>query len=204
MPRTIEFDRDQALADAMALFWRQGYCQTSMRDLTEATSLQPGSLYGAFGNKRALFLQSLDHYARALGGFVGATLYDDHRPPLERIRRFFGQLLDESVADPEHKGCFLVNTLMETPADDAELIEAAGRALARVERAFAEVLGEAVRRGTLPASVDVEARARLLMAGIFGMRVYSKMPVPQSSIGTIVDELLASALPEQAPASRSG
>lgn len=55
MARPQAFDQQQVLQNAMELFWRQGYASTSVRDLTEATRLQPGSLYGAFKSKRQLF-----------------------------------------------------------------------------------------------------------------------------------------------------
>ncbi len=83
----------------MQLFWRQGYHKTSVRDLTEATRLQPGSLYGAFSNKRTLFLKSLDYYSEALQARVDEVLRSDE-PPLERIHRFFERLLDQATCDP--------------------------------------------------------------------------------------------------------
>lgn len=48
MARPVEFDRDKVLQQAMLQFWRLGYHKTSVRDLTGATQLKPGSLYGAF------------------------------------------------------------------------------------------------------------------------------------------------------------
>ncbi|HEY9147485.1 MAG TPA: TetR/AcrR family transcriptional regulator, partial [Gammaproteobacteria bacterium] len=163
MPRPIEFDREQALRDAMQLFWRQGYHKTSVRDLTEATRLQPGSLYGAFRNKRSLFLNSLDYYSDALQASVDRVLRSD-APPLRRIHRFFEHLLNEAACDPQEKGCLLVNTLLETPAEDREILQRAATALGYVEKTFVEVLEEAKRAGDLAADWDSEAQARLLMA----------------------------------------
>ena len=55
MPRTREFDPDQALEQALGLFWQRGYADTSMEDLVEVTGVSRYGLYGAFGNKRELF-----------------------------------------------------------------------------------------------------------------------------------------------------
>jgi TetR/AcrR family transcriptional repressor of nem operon len=57
MARPQAFDQQQVLQNAMELFWRQSYASTSIRDLTEATKLQPGSLYGAFKSKWQLFFK---------------------------------------------------------------------------------------------------------------------------------------------------
>lgn len=189
MPRPVEFDRDEVLQGAMRLFWRQGFQKTSVRDLTEATRLQPGSLYGAFSNKHELFLQSLDYYSRALHAEVDRVLRTD-APPLVRIERFIHGLLAESARDPEGKGCLLVNTLMEKPAEDPAIARRVADALGYVEDVFAEVVGEAVRRGDLAPDTDARAMARLLMTGIFGLRVYARMPVSADTLQGIADDLL--------------
>ncbi|MCP4298102.1 MAG: helix-turn-helix transcriptional regulator, partial [Proteobacteria bacterium] len=51
MARPIEFDREEKLELAMNLFWQKGYQATSMKLLTEAMGLQPGSIYSAFRSK---------------------------------------------------------------------------------------------------------------------------------------------------------
>ena len=88
MARPQAFDQQQVLTDAMLLFWRQGYASTSIKELTEVTRLQPGSLYAAFKNKRNLFLLALDHYFSELQCGITALLHSQE-PPLERIRLFF-------------------------------------------------------------------------------------------------------------------
>ena len=129
----------------MLQFWRLGYHKTSIRDLTTATQLKPGSLYGAFENKHRLFLRSLDYYADQLKRFVDSVLHSD-KPPLVRIRLFFEHLLNEMADDPEGKGCLLVNTLLETPPEDEEINQRASQALGYVEQCFREVLAEAQAR----------------------------------------------------------
>ena len=66
MPRTGRpraFDENTVLAGARDLFWAQGYGATSVQDLVDGLSLQRGSLYGAFGDKRALYLKAVTLYA---------------------------------------------------------------------------------------------------------------------------------------------
>ena len=65
MPRPCEYDRETVVEQATALFWEQGYGKTSIGDLVDATGLQPGSLYAAFGNKKGLFLAVIEHYNQA-------------------------------------------------------------------------------------------------------------------------------------------
>ena len=191
MARPVEFDREKVLQEAMLQFWRLGYHKTSIRDLTTATQLKPGSLYGAFENKHNLFLRSLDYYADQLKQFVDSVLHSD-KPPLARIRLFFEHLLNEMADDPEGKGCLLVNTLLETPPEDEEINQRASQALSYVEHRFHEVLAEAQARGEVDSGKDSATLARLLMTGIFGLRVYHRMRPQREELDAIVDSLLSS------------
>jgi len=57
--RPRQFDEEKIIAAVRDLFWRQGYAATSLDDLMQVTGLGKGSIYGAFGDKRNLFLAVL-------------------------------------------------------------------------------------------------------------------------------------------------
>lgn len=173
----------------MTLFWRKGYHQTSMRDLTEATGLKPGSLYGAFEDKRNLFHEAMAQYTRALSRQVRQALADD-LAPLARIERFFDHLVTQIATDPEDKGCLLVNTLLELHGMEPELAEHAEKGLVMVEAAFADVLSEARRVGEIAPDQDPVLLAQLLMTGIFGLRVQVRMHKSPAQLRKIVKALL--------------
>ena len=59
MGRKRSFDDDEVLARAREVFLEQGYEGTSIDALVKATGLLRGSLYGAFGSKRGMFVAAL-------------------------------------------------------------------------------------------------------------------------------------------------
>ena len=60
--RPRAYDPEVALGNALAAFWDGGYAATSLDDLSAATGLNRPSLYGAFGDKRALYIQAYRRY----------------------------------------------------------------------------------------------------------------------------------------------
>ena len=62
MARPREFDETTALEAAIECFWQRGYEATSVRDLADKMRISAPSLYNAYGDKHALFVQALEHY----------------------------------------------------------------------------------------------------------------------------------------------
>src|SRR3954462_1266031 len=60
--RPRAYEPDVAIGQALALFRKGGYAATSLDDLSEVTGMNRPSLYGAFGDKRALYIKSYQRY----------------------------------------------------------------------------------------------------------------------------------------------
>ena len=80
----VGYDSEQALHDARDAFWHGGYSGTSLDALSEATGMNRPSLYGAFGDKHALYLDTLDQYIELGRQGMEAALPAD-QPLAERI-----------------------------------------------------------------------------------------------------------------------
>ncbi len=120
-PRTLgrprEFDEDVALAAIMDVFWTKGFESASMAELVRATGLKKGSLYAAFGDKRAMYHKALALYDRTqidsmVQGLKGAG------SPLARIDRFLQAAIGETADQADTRGCFLCNaSIDQAPID---------------------------------------------------------------------------------------
>jgi len=193
MGRPVEYDQSKALDSVVKLFWAQGYEATSMKNICEVTGLQPGSVYAAFGSKRALFLAAIDAYFEESIDNLKAILAGEGTP-LERVRELFMYIVGDTCRRDSH-GCLLVNALLETPADDAELRKRIAAMFRRLEVAIKEVLDEAAACGELDVGKGPAIQAKLLINNIFGLRVYAKLQPSRSAMREMVDDLLSSLKP---------
>lgn len=190
MARPIEFDREEVLQKAIGVFWQKGYSGTSIRNLVEATGLQPGSLYSAFGDKRGLFLAAIDGYFENMKHMIFSTLHTN-QVAIVRIETFFNRLVSDSVTDEHRKGCFLVNTLLEIPVHDQEINSRLQAMFGLVENEFRGVLKEHIASGEFDSKQSPEALARFLVAGIYGLRVFNKTQPDVFALKSIADNLLS-------------
>ncbi|MFD8572357.1 TetR/AcrR family transcriptional regulator [Streptomyces sp. NPDC059639] len=110
-----QFDMDTALDAAMIQFWRDGYADTSLDDLSRATGLNRSSIYSSLGDKDTLFLRCLDRYAARYGEKYDAALTSAAPEPVAAVRAFFDVTL-QRIADPElPDGCLIAQSAMAIP-----------------------------------------------------------------------------------------
>lgn len=172
MARPREFDPESALDQAMQVFWAKGYDATSLDDLCDATGLGRSSLYGAFGDKHALLLQALDRYIERGAARIVKTLAGV--PVHEGLANLLNLHVEEIVAGPGRRGCFVGNCTVELAQQDPKVQEKVRGALERNEASFRSALAAAQARGELSRNVDIDATARFLIASLQGLRVVGK------------------------------
>lgn len=106
-----QFDEVTVLNAALEVFWRQGLHGTSMLDLAEATGVQRGSLYNAYGGKEELFLLTFDIYAR---NFLDAASEALNTTDIERaLHAVFTVAIRNMVAGSPARGCLTTKTAVE-------------------------------------------------------------------------------------------
>ncbi|MGW7520165.1 TetR/AcrR family transcriptional regulator [Streptomyces sp. NPDC054796] len=124
-----QFDMDTALDAAMIQFWRDGYADTSLDDLSRATGLNRSSIYSSLGGKDTLFLRCLDLYAARYGAKYDAALSCAASEPVAAVRAFFDVTLGR-IADPGlPDGCLIAQSAMAVPVLSPAVAEHAKQAL---------------------------------------------------------------------------
>ena len=181
MPRTREFDCDEALESAMQVFWKKGFEATSIQDLVNATGVNRASLYAAYGGKRQLFERALERFRQAALGSLP--------PGLAGIRAFFRHVADQTLTDP--RGCLLLNTVTELSTGDASICRMGQTAREELERFFAARLAEAAAGGEVPPGKNTPAVARFLTAAIYGLRTMAKTGPDRQLVDDIVTTTLS-------------
>lgn len=153
--RPRSFNRDEAIDVALDAFWRSGYEQTSIAQLTAAIGIRPPSLYAAFGDKAGLFTEASSRY-------------------IERFRRSLDELLDrpttrEAIA-ALLRGTAAAHTDPATPPGCPVLSEPRlATERRRMRDTIADRLYRGQREGDLPTSFNADELANFYEAVLTGM-----------------------------------
>lgn len=186
MARPQAFDRQQALRAALQVFWKQGYASTSMADLLQAMGLSRSSLYASYGDKRQLFIEALDLFAKsAQKHFRAIESLDD---PREIVRTFLRTSFDVECQELK-LGCMLVNTVLELAGVDEELAQLANSKIALIEKLLEQGFVRAQQAGKLSPHHNPLALSRLLMTVSQGLRVSARVS-DKSHIDEVVDTIM--------------
>ncbi len=187
MARPRSFDSDTVLDKAVETFREKGFDGTSIEDLEKATGLRRASLYGAYGDKRSLYLAALKRYQ----GTRGVRLLEElnaAKTGRAAIERLFQVTVEDAASD--EAGCLIANAASERSAHDGSVARCVEDNRRRVEGA----LLAAVLRGRADGSVkprgDAKSSARFLFAATLGIRALARTGCGKEDMKAVADEAL--------------
>lgn len=180
--RPRAYEPEVAIGQALKLFRRTGYAATSLDDLSAATGMNRPSLYGAFGDKRALYIKSYQRYRDDYS--AGAVdIFNADIDIRERLTRFLTLALDIHMAgEAGPSGCFTVMTVASDAIADPEISAMVREGFRDIDDAFVWCFRKAIARGELPDTIDVTVRAQMASAMIYLSAVRSRAGIPRAEI----------------------
>ena len=150
--RPRAYQPEVALGKALDLFRKDGFAATSLDDLSAATGMNRPSLYGAFGDKRELYIKSYQRY-RADARAAMIDIFRDELPIRKRLERIFAVALDIYLSgDAGPRGCFTVMTAASEAVSDPEIRAMVLEGFSELDKAFAACFRLAKEKGELPPS----------------------------------------------------
>lgn len=180
------------LGRALDAFRAKGFEGTTLDELEQATGLGRGSLYGAFGDKRSLFLNALALYLDTALRERMARLQSDDAGRAE-IVALFRSMARDAIGDRDRRGCMVTNCSIELADRDPDLACQAARSLDQFERAFASAIRRSQQRGEIDPGRDPVRLARFLTVCMEGMQVLARIrpdPAWLDDVVAAVDEAL--------------
>src|SRR6187399_233680 len=184
--RPRAYQPDIALGKALDLFRKDGFAATSLDDLSAATGMNRPSLYGAFGDKRELFIKSYRRYREDARAAMG-DIFRDELPIRKRLERIYAVALNIYLSgESGPRGCFTVMTAASEAVHDPEIRALVMEGLAELDKAFAACFRRGKEKGELPESADPAVLAQLASATIHTIAIRARAQMPRKELEAIV------------------
>lgn len=172
--RPRAFDAKVTLEKAREVFWDRGFAGTSLDTLSAATQLNRPSLYGAFGDKEALYLDALEGY-RAESMDVLADALDPSLPLRDNLTRVYDRALAIYLhGETAARGCFLIGTATAEAIQHERVREVLSRSLNDFDGEIEKRMKLAMERGELSDGSDPHTLARLASAVMHSLAVRAR------------------------------
>jgi AcrR family transcriptional regulator len=185
--RPRAYEPEVALGKALDLFRKDGFAATSLDDLAVATGMNRPSLYGAFGDKRELYIKSYQRYrddARA----KMTDIFRKEMPLRQRLQHIYAIALDIYLSGTEGpQGCFTVMTAASEAVSDSDIRAMALEGFVELDKAFAACFRVAKEKGELPETADPVVLSQLASATIHTIALRARVRVPRNELEAIVD-----------------
>jgi AcrR family transcriptional regulator len=185
--RPRAYQPEIALGKALDLFRKDGFAATSLDDLSAATGMNRPSLYGAFGDKRELYIKSYARY-RADARAAMRDIFREELPIRTRLQRIYAVALDIYLSgDAGPRGCFTVMTAASEAVFDSDIRAMVLEGFSELDKAFAACFRLAKEKGELPESADPTVLAQLASATVHTIAIRARARVPRPELEAIVE-----------------
>ena len=185
MGRPKKFETEDVLNSAMKVFWNKGFHPRSYEDLMMATGLNKQSIYHSFGDKRSLFIQTLEFNISKSLVTVEAAL-NKSKSPLKNIMDlcYFMVKTDLEIAP---QSCYLVRCTMEFGEMDEDILKILDKGYDDHEELFAVAVSKAQALGEITTVLSSKEVTKSLLNTWNGIRVQQQRGGTEKELKKIFD-----------------
>ncbi|MVT08557.1 TetR/AcrR family transcriptional regulator [Chitinophaga tropicalis] len=145
------------------IFNTKGYAGTSLTDMTEATGLTKGSIYGNFSNKDEVALACFDYNLAKLNAIKKEQM--DKLSSIKEKLKVRTYIFDQAIlAKMPIGGCPILNTATEADDTHPRLKERVADAIENWKKKVTELLKEGIHNKEISANTDPEQVALTLIS----------------------------------------
>jgi TetR/AcrR family transcriptional repressor of nem operon len=189
MARPKEFERERVLQQAMHIFWIKGYEGTSIPELLQVMGISRSSLYETFGNKQALFIETLQLYKS--NGEHKRNLLRKASSAKTCLRDYFAQHITDSINEMLPGGCFITNTAISLDLCDEQVRQLVKERFDSLEQEFYLLLKSGRQYGEISPDKDIRKLARLFIGLNHSIGVMARVNKDRKVLDDMVDAALS-------------
>ena len=174
MARNPEHTRQLIIDKALPIFNTKGYNAASISDITSATGITKGAIYGNFKNKDEVATAAFERGVEIVAGEIAKRVRMKNTAPdkLKAIIDFYEEYLNEP---PIPGGCPVLNSSIEADDSLPFLRSKVIRSIALLKDSLTKIINRGILEGQIKREVDAEEFANFFYSTIEGVISVSRI-----------------------------
>jgi TetR/AcrR family transcriptional regulator, transcriptional repressor for nem operon len=166
---------------------KKGMAATSINDITEATKLTKGSVYGNFESKDEICLEAFDYLVKRLSADIEMAIgrATSNRDKLYALFDFYLGTITQN----NNYGCPLMNFGIEADDTNPQIKSKVNKAIIATENRIAKIIRAGIEAGEFKQTMDAESFATKTFAMIEGGLWIARIQGNSKQLQTIIDLL---------------
>ncbi|MBN8821972.1 MULTISPECIES: TetR/AcrR family transcriptional regulator [unclassified Spirosoma] len=180
-----ERTRQFIIETTAGIFNTKGYAGTSLSDLTEATGLTKGSIYGNFGSKEEVALACFDYNLSKINQVIQQRLAQE--TTFHRKLLVYAQIYHKYSGMPfPEGGCPILNTAIDADDTNNLLKDKAAKAIEAWKKRLVDLIRGGIDAGEFKPDIAPEQTALSMIALIEGGIMIAKATNNPSSLAKVL------------------
>lgn len=175
------------LESVAPVFNTKGFAGTSLADLTEASGLTKGGLYGNFATKEDMAVQAFQYAAQKMRAHLDTSVFALSQTPVEQLLLLLEYYHQFVFQPPVPGGCVLLNTAIEADDNQPVLRTEVRKAIKKFLATLTTLLQKAIDNGELQHTVNATEIAYNIFCAIEGAVMVSRVQHSKKPIATVVE-----------------
>lgn len=185
--------RSEIIRAGMELIATQGYSATGIGAVLQMAKVPKGSFYHYFPSKEEFGLAVIDRFAEGYERFVLAFLQEPGVTPLQRLRNYLDAVAEAVGLEEDGcvRGCLIGNLGQELAAQNETFRVRLEKIFGTWQGHLAATLDQARAAGEIAADLDSRCMAGVLLSGLQGALLRSKVQRSAQPVRELNDALFA-------------
>jgi TetR/AcrR family transcriptional repressor of nem operon len=188
MAGKAELTTQYILETVAPVFNRYGYAATSMSEITKATKLTKGAIYGNFESKEDLAVQSFNHNIRKVIALVAEKMNNAGSPKnkLQALTDFYRNYYKLTKV---YGGCPLLNVGIDSKHQNPALLKRVKEVIKKLQAGIADVIREGIEQKQFKKTVNADVMALRIIALIEGGAFITNMMEDESHMKDVMNQI---------------
>ncbi len=184
-----EKTKQHIIEKTATLFNTKGYISTSLSDITQATGLTKGSIYGNFENKDEVAIEVYKYNAGILSKTLSRSFGDEFPTSLDKLRAFVDFYRKNWQFVFANGGCPLMNAATEADDSFPALKTQVKQSFEKWMMKISDTIAEGQSKGEIDKKINAQKFASLFIILIEGGILLSKTMGDQSFLNHALDKV---------------